>query len=220
MHKQDLAAEYIAIETKYPLKADRSKKLEELITSLQHDSISFSLQEIEDIIHEIATSNTVIRMPLFSKVLHPVINQGIIDGDIKAIKILLSLTQQLYQYQSLTKEYTHTSASLIREGLKIDPDDKELLDLYEKDTRSYLLYTVHELPTGILYNSNSADIQACDELLDLLADYEQACHKLQLNRSESILEYRFYYFAYKDYLLNKSLYHNFKDYLTESRERQ
>jgi hypothetical protein len=79
---------------------------------------------------------------------------------------------------------------------------------------------LHELPTGILYGQNSASIPECDELLEYVEEYECSCYKLELNRSDLISECKFYYSAYKDYLINKLLHESFKDYLAKNSGRE
>jgi hypothetical protein len=220
MDYKELITRYINIETKYPLKTERKRKLDELLKDLHASKLNFSLEEIQEVISKLLSNNATIRMPLFSQVIYPVLNQGIENKEVKAIKLLLSLTQQLYQYQSFTKQDTHSSASLIQQGLQSDPNDKELLSLQESRTKEYLLYTLHELPTGVLYGQNSASIPECNELLEYVAEYEYYCHKLKLNRSDLIRECKFYYSAYKDYLIDILLHKNFKDYLTKNRRRE
>jgi hypothetical protein len=216
MYHEELIAEYIDIETKYSLKAERKRRLDELLNKLRASKLNFSLQEIEEVILKLSANSTIIRMPLFSQVIYPVLSQGIENREVKAVKLLLNLSQQLYQYQSFTKQHTHTNTSLIQQGLQSDPNDKELLSLQESSTREYLLYTLHELPTGVLYGQNSASILECDELLEYVGEYEYSCHKLKLNRTDLISECKFYYSAYKDYLTNRHLHENFKDYLASN----
>ncbi|NML64751.1 hypothetical protein HHL22_05980 [Hymenobacter sp. RP-2-7] len=215
MNYKELITRYSDSETKYPLKAERNKKLDELLRDLHIGKSNFTLQEIEEVITKLLSKKLTIRMPLFAQILYPVISQGIKNKEVKAIKLFLSLIQQVYQYQNFTKEHIYDSNSLIQQGLQIDPSDKELLTLQESNIRSYLLYTLHELPIGVLYGQNGASIQECSELLEYLVEYRQLCNKLQLDNSDLINKCKFYYSSYKYYLTNRPLYTDFNDYLAK-----
>ena len=80
-------------------------------------------------------------------------------------------------------------------------------------------YTLHELPTGVLYGANGATIEECDELIEEIKKYEIQCNKLQLDENELIEECKFYYQAYKAYLSVFKNYKNFEDYINKETER-
>ena len=115
--------------------------------------------------------------------------------------------------------YISMIETLLEKGLRISPNDKELLEISEKWTRNYLNYTLHELPTGVLYGANGATIEECKELIEEVAKYEIVCNKLQRDESELIEECKFYYPAYKAYLSVYKNYKNFDDYLDKECDR-
>jgi hypothetical protein len=92
MDHKELITRYINIETKYPLKTERKRKLDELLDDLRTREANFSLQEIEEIISKLLSNNTIIRMPLFSQIIYPVLNQGVENKKVKAIKQCLANT--------------------------------------------------------------------------------------------------------------------------------
>src|SRR6476659_7373984 len=124
---------------------------------------------------------------------------------------MLKLSGVLSGFQELTGDYKYTYDQLIEKGLYLRPDDKELLENRELTLRSYIGMTLHELPTGVLYDTNGATIEECDELLKMLDYYTIICNKLQVDHSDFINEARYYYQTYKTYLSVYKQYHGFKD---------
>lgn len=222
MTKDYFLTAYADIENRYSIRAEKIKQIDKLLSQLKTEKTVFSLEEIVVISTKLLLDKTVIRQPVFAAVIYPILSKGVEEESIEAVKTLIKLAYPLQHYQNYTKHYQHSTRSLVTIGLKLAPNDLELLDIHEKDIRDYLHYTLHELPTGVLYDMDSSDIKGCDELLQLLADYEHTCQKLGVNHYELINECRFYYVSYKNYLtgrfLDVHLYKDFSDYLTKNGE--
>jgi hypothetical protein len=155
----------------------------------------------------------------FNEVIYPILAPKVEQGDFEAIKLLVMLEQQLLAYQGIKKVYRYTAIELINIGLQLAPNDRELLQLYELKTRSYLCYTIHEVPIGIIYGNNGATIEDCNDLLQLVNEYEEVCKKLGVDRREVIDDCKYYYSLYKEYLKVRRDYEGFEDFLIKNKHR-
>ncbi|MCF1716850.1 hypothetical protein L0U88_19565 [Flavihumibacter sp. RY-1] len=219
MDKERFLQTYIDIETKTFIKADKNKKLDNLFKDKEIYKIKLTSTDILEIIDCLTIKDIRIRQPLFKHLIYPILSDQVEQNNVNAIKGLLKLDQHLVSYQGYTKDNTYSSWTLLEKGLSISPDDRELLELSEKATRDYLNYTLHELPTGVLYGANGATFEECEELIQEVEKYEILCDKLQRNESELIQECKFYYPAYKTYLSVYKNYKNFDDYLDKECDR-
>lgn len=77
---------------------------------------------------------------------------------------------------------------------------------------SYIRYTLHELPSGVLYGSNGATDKECDELITETYSIQNS---FELNSEQ--LKYlelaRWYYERYKHYLGRNRHFDDFSAYL-------
>ena len=94
-------------------------------------------------------------------------------SNVGAIKLMLKLSSVLSGFQELAGDYQYTYDQLIEKGLHLQPNDKELLENRELTMRGYINMTLHELPTGVLYEINGATIDECEELLKMLDSYKK-----------------------------------------------
>ena len=209
MDKETFLQTYIDIETKTFIRADKTKRLDEFVNK----TFNLSFKEIIDIIDYLIQNKITIRHQLFHRVLYPILSIEIDKENIQAIKSFVRLQEYYGNYENLTKDNRFSVWKLIDKGLKIAPDDNELLILFQKKQKDYFEYTLHELPIGVLYGSDGASIQECKELLNDLTRYENVCNKLSIDDQQLIDECKFYYFAYKDYLAIYKDYKGFDDYL-------
>ena len=213
MDKETFLQTYIDIETKSFIKTDKNKKLDQLFNDQEICKAKFTSTDILNIIDYLTTKDITIRQPLYKNLIYPILSDQVEQNDVNAIKGLLRLDQHLISYQGYTKDTKFSSWTLLEKGLKISPDDRELLEFSERTTRNYLSYTLHELPTGVLYGTNGASIEECKELIIEVEKYEKVCKKLDRDEKELIQECKFYYQAYKDYLLVYKNFKGFADYL-------
>ena len=213
MDKENLLQAYIDIETKTYVRSDKNLKLKDLIDSIEVNERALTLADILYIVNSLLNSNSTIRHPFFLRVIYPVLSKGVEDNNMEAIKQLIKLFDYYGNFQNLTNDNKYTIWSLLTKGLQLSPFDKELLTIYESRQEDYFDYTLHELPSGVLYGSNGATIEQCDELLSDLADYEEVCRKLNLDRQELISNCKLYYNSYKSYLTVYKNYNGFADYL-------
>ena len=212
MDKETLLQLYIDIESN-TFRTDKIKKLDELITNIRQSGFTLSLADTLSIVEHLTQNNITIRHPLFLHVIYPVLTKAIDQENIDAIKSLLHLVDYFGGYYKLIKDNRFLKWGLLTKGLQLKPDDHELLTRYEKEQRDYFEYTLHELPSGVLYENNGASIPQCEELLNEISEYEKVCKKLQIDQQELIDECKFYYTSHKDYLASHKNYKGFSGYL-------
>ncbi|MFL5742597.1 MAG: hypothetical protein ACJ75B_20405 [Flavisolibacter sp.] len=215
MDKETLLQTYIDIETKTYVRSDKTKKLNDLINAITISRFELTLPETLNIVNTLLYAKTTIRHPFFLYVIYPVLVKGIEGDDIQAIKQLITLFDYYGNFQNLTSDNKYTTWALLTKGLQLSPLDKDLLGIYERLQENYFDYTLHELPTGILYSADGATIEQCDELLNDLSDYEDVCKKLNVDRQELIKNCKLYYNSYKSYLSVYKSYNGFADYLEQ-----
>jgi hypothetical protein len=97
---------------------------------------------------------------------------------------------------SVDKNYS--SIETIKKGLLTDPNDIDLLKPLEAHISNYIDYSLHELPSGVLYGTNGATIEQCDELLEDIEEYKCICTKLSIDKTDLITKAEFYYSSYKN----------------------
>ena len=206
---------YVDIETKTYIRSDKNKKLNDFIDSIEANKDTLTLADILSVVNSLFDNGTTIRHPFFLHVIYPVLSKGVDDDNFEAIKQLIRLFDYNGNFQNLTHDKKYTVWSLLTKGLQLSPFDKELLTTYESRQEDYFDYTLHELPSGVLYGPNGATIEQCNELLSDLADYEEVCKKLNLDRRELISDCKLYYTSYKSYLTVYKDYNGFADYLEQ-----
>ena len=106
-----------------------------------------------------------IRHELFHEVIFPVLKAGYENGDFKSTLWLGKLSQNLYQAQKLHEELDWvTELGFYNKAYDIDPDNDDVRLLLLDSLVSWLQYTEHEWPVGILYGNNGATLEQCQEI--------------------------------------------------------
>jgi len=79
----------------------------------------------------------------------------------------------------------------------------------------YFEYSLHELPSGVLYGQNSATVEQCSKMIRELADYTSLCTEIGSEDEDRdiIGEASFYIPAYRDYLIHRESYDSFASYI-------
>ncbi len=213
MDKEKFLQTYIDIETKVFNKADKNKKFESLFEDIKTYWKNIGSTDMLEIIEYLTKNDISIRQPLYKHLIYPILSEQVEKNNVNAIKGLLKLDQHLISYQAYAKDNTYSFLTLLEKGLTIEPNDIELLRLYEEKTREYLHYTLHEIPTGVLYGADGASMEECEELMKEVGKYEILCNKLKRDESDLIRACKYYYPAYRDYLSVYKNYNSFADYL-------
>ena len=147
-----------------------------------------------------------VRFPLFRQVLLPALIVGILDEKPGAARWLAHFDMLLYHCREFMKQlpdHLKTPVVLLEEAIRVDPEDSASRKQLAKKHADYLAYTIHEVPSGVLYDANGASIEQCEALLKLLEDFTQLAESVgeREQYDELITECAYYFHTYRDYLL-------------------
>jgi len=145
------------------------------------------------------------------KVIFPVYESEIyINRNIEAIKFILE------NYHNHFLEFTqHQETNLLKLGFEIDNDDNELLTYKFRTQLRYFEHTIHEVPWGVLYDNNGADIGQTTENILELDNFENLAKQLNEDIELFLKNCRFYYENWISFLTDKNFDGNFEQYLKE-----
>jgi hypothetical protein len=111
-----------------------------------------------------------------------------------------------------------SATGLLLEALRVDPSDRKARQNLVGRRASYLKYTLHELPTGVLYGHNGATIAECDELVAELADFRE--HLEILGESARFVKLigdcTLHFLRYKEYLVSGRAAGSYERFLAAS----
>ncbi len=157
-----------------------------------------------------------VRFPLFRRVLLPVLVDGVLAAEPGCARWLASFGSLLANTSETRLPVNLSSpVGLLEEALRVDPRDdlarRRLIDRHAW----YMEYTLHEVPSGVLYGTDGASPEQCDELLLLLERFEEDVAMTgQGDRfGELIAECELHYHSYADYLRAGPPYGGYEDYL-------
>lgn len=85
---------------------------------------------------------------------------------------------------------------------------EEFLSLF-----NYIEHTLHELPVGVLYDSNFANEKQSQELMSHTYIFEQLSQELGIDTTEFISVCRWHYERYPDYLSRKKQFGSYAEYM-------
>jgi hypothetical protein len=148
-------------------------------------------------------AETPVRFPLFRRVLLPALVDGVLRGEPGCARWLASFESLLlHTPEARLPSKLQTAAGLLAEAVRIDPTDQLARKRLVERLASYLEYTLHELPSGVLFGMNGATIEQCAELQSCVADFRAHVAALgEENRHADLIhECAFHYAAYADYL--------------------
>lgn len=166
-----------------------------------------------------------VRMPLFRSVIFPTLHSRLSAGSGGAARILAGFNQLLYhspECQDMLPSHLRTEHGLILEAINRDPSDKRSKQRMRAILRNRFEYSLHELPSGVLYGQDGATTEECSEMISELKDYENLCAELGAeDQDRDVIEEASYYIpAYRDYLICRGAYASFATYLeTHSSDR-
>jgi hypothetical protein len=159
-----------------------------------------------------------IRSALFERVLFPSLQRAMQSRVPGSFRLLAGLFSKLENSESCMEgipEELRSPEMLLREELRWHPDDMkaglQLVDLFAR----YASHTLHELPTGVLYEMDGASIAQCDELLSFMHDFRETAIRFGVleNYKELIADGTFHYDAYKRYLETEDFSFGYAEFL-------
>jgi hypothetical protein len=161
----------------------------------------------------------VIRTPLFERAVFPALLAGRGAGLPGCARWLAGLAQHLYRSPSCRTQLPageQTELGLLRAAVRQDENDHVSRRRLVAVLAERLRYSLHELPSGVLYGMDGATPEQCleleqelDEFVGLVAGTNDAAAYGGL-----VETCRLHFPAYRDYLLNREAYTSYEDYLT------
>jgi hypothetical protein len=159
---------------------------------------------------------TPMRFPLFRRAVLPALAEGVLRQEPGCARWLASFESLLFHSpEPLLPPELRTSVGLLAEAVRIDPADdaarRRLIDRHA----SYLEYTLHELPIGVLFGIDGATPNQCQDLLNLLGEFKAdvALTSQEARFSELIRDCEFHYNAYAAYIRSGPPYDGYERYL-------
>jgi hypothetical protein len=115
-----------------------------------------------------------IRHELYEGVIFPALLDGYKRAEPWSLLWLARTSQYLHRSESLWRQVDgKTSTQLLKEFLKLCPGDEEVRRELLSKVIDWMRYSIHEWPTGILYDHNGASIDQCKEIVDELGEIRQ-----------------------------------------------
>ena len=158
-----------------------------------------------------------IRVPLFEKVIFPILFEGYKIGKPDCARWLAGFDQLIYKSklakESLGKEFTQ--AHLLENALRHDPQDKLAKRKLVYTLASRLEYVIHEVPWGVLWDMNGANADQCELLKDELAEFISLAKDcgLETNYEDLITECQLHFNEYQSYLRECDKWETYEAYL-------
>jgi hypothetical protein len=147
------------------------------------------------------------RTPLFGRVLLPALTDGVIRGmrgSARSLAHLLSAGHIVNAKDALLPEHLRSEAGLLREAVRLDPADSAARTRLVEKMASDLEYSLHELPAGVLYGSDPATAEECDELLKELEQFRAHVEALRREPEfeDLLAQSELHFNAYREYRLS------------------
>ena len=159
-------------------------------------------------------------MPLFRHAILPALEDAIAARTPGAARWLAGFAQHIYKCGDLKPRLIDgslTEHALLLTAIEHDANDsiarRKLLDLLVRR----LDYTLHELPSGVLYGHDGATVDQCREMLGELDDFTHHAEILGVTNdySDLVAKCRFHYNTYAEYLTDRRGASCYADYLSQ-----
>jgi hypothetical protein len=167
--------------------------------------------------------NLVIRRPLFKRAVFPALLAGYqahLPGCARWLAGLADHLRSNPECRERLRPEEATELGLLWAAIRDDPADRHSrLRLIEK-VASRLRYSIHEVPSGVLYGIDGASPDQC---LELEEELEEFCRLVELEPmhkryADLIGECHLHFQAYRDYLLHREKYASYAAYLSQRAE--
>jgi len=148
-------------------------------------------------------SDVPVRFPLFRRALLPALSEGVHQGVPGCARSLAHFESHLVNTKEVALPPNLRSAvGLLRAAVELDPADRLARQRLVERWASYLDYTLHELPAGVLYGHDGATPEQCGQLLELLEEFR--AHVAVLDQEETfadlIADCSLHFNSYREYL--------------------
>lgn len=164
--------------------------------------------------------NLVIRRPLFERAVFPALLAGYQTRLPGSARWLAGLSENLWHCPECREQLQLeevTELGLLWAAIRHDSSDRRSrLRLIDK-IADRLRYSLHELPSGVLYGMDGASPEQCQELEQELEEFCRlvAQEDMEERYEELIRACRLHFRAYRDYLLSREQYSSYAEYLSQ-----
>ncbi len=170
------------------------------------------------LLHETGETSIPIRQQLFATVLFPAMMHSWKSGTAGSLRLLAGFFDQIYRCESCIREIPEELQSpelLLREELRLNPNDKRTGLMLVSCMAGYVVHTLHELPDGVLYGMDGASISECAELIEYIIEFQELVDRFGVrdNYRELIHDATFHYNAYRAYLQNGDYARGYRGFL-------
>jgi len=145
----------------------------------------------------------VIRIPLFERAIFPALREGFEKSSPGHARWLAGLLDLVYRSRTCREQLPERGEfGLLRAALRHDPLDLRSQTRLVQAFADQLRYSLHALPSGVLYGTDGASIEDCKELEKELDEFCQLIEG-QENHSdfdELVKVSRFHFRKYREYL--------------------
>lgn len=219
--QSDLWDAYLAAENR-ALRSDRNDALTRFLDSFSDLAVDSQRNWALNLASKIVdgSDSTPVRMPLFRRVLLPHLQTAIADRLPGSARWLAGFAQHIYKCTDLGPQLddgTLTEHGLLLAAIEHDPTDDASRHQLLKLLVSRLQYTLHELPTGVLYGNDGATVSECADLLSELDDFMQHANRLGVadDYADLIRDCRLHYKTYANYLADRCGAACYADFLSQ-----
>ena len=113
-----------------------------------------------------------VRFALFQRVLLPALTTSVLARRPGCARWLAHFgTLLAKRSNSGLPDSLNSSLALLKEATRVDPSDRQAREQVVKRTASDFDYALHELPAGVLYGHDGANISECDGLIESLEEF-------------------------------------------------
>lgn len=162
-----------------------------------------------------------VRMPLFEKLILPTLYDGFKNKNKHCARWLAGYKIHLYKSQVAKEKYSDipNPMFLLGEALQQDPDDILARETIINELAYQLEYAIHEIPSGVLFGTNGANIEQCKILQKDLEEFAQHLEFTNLKEeyADLINECKMHFEGYQNYLMNIKKYDSYEKYLEETK---
>ena len=159
-----------------------------------------------------------IRMPLFEQVIFPVVFAGFKQKAPNTARWLAGYNQLIYKSKKVRAELgaDFTEDYFLRKAIEHDPEDTLSKKKLISAIAYQLEYSIHEVPSGVLWGSNGASLEECDELILSLVEFKNILLSFPHNEEykQLVEECSFHFAEYKKYIINYDSHESYSAYLS------
>ncbi len=170
------------------------------------------------LLHETGKAPIPIRQQLFVKVLFPAMMHSWKSGTAGSLRLMAGFFDHVYRCRTCIREIPEELQSpelLLREELRLNPNDQCAGLMLVSSMAGYLAHTLHELPDGVLYGMDGASISECVELTEYIVEFQELVDRFGVrdNYRELIHDATFHFNAYCAYLQNGDYARGYRGFL-------